>query len=74
MSKENTVMVKQTVTDSEIELVRMLSNGLTVREISEKRKTNLRTMEAVIDRMRGEYNCINIAHLVATFFRNKLIE
>jgi len=68
-----TLMVKQEISDSEIEIVKLLSEGLTVREIAEKRKINVRTMEGAVDRMRGEYGAKNITHLVSIFFKNKFL-
>jgi len=73
MTKGNYLTVKQEVSKGDIEFVRMLADGMTVKEISEKKDKSVRTLEAVVDRMRGEYGCRNIAELVATFFRNKLI-
>jgi DNA-binding NarL/FixJ family response regulator len=72
MSK--TITVKQAVSESEIMVARMLSDGYTVGEMAKKTNRNIRTMEGIIWRMRREYNCENVAHLVATFMRNKLIK
>lgn len=58
----------------EIEIVKLLADGYNVREVSEKMKTNKRSLEAKLALMRGKYRTTTLAGLVAIFLRNKLIE
>ena len=60
------------MTDTQI--VKMLSNGYTVREIATKEETNLRTMEARIIRIKDKALADNLPHLVANYFREGLIK
>ena len=45
-------------------IINMLAEGKTVKEISVFTGTNVRTLEAYIQRMRKESNCVNVTHLV----------
>lgn len=56
------------------EVVELLSYGLKVSEIAERKKYNKRTLEAYIERIKVQYDCANIPQLVAFFLRNNLIK
>lgn len=58
----------------DIEIVRLLSLGYKPIQISEGSGITARTVETIIENIRFEYDCINAAHLVATFLRNGLIK
>lgn len=60
------------MTDTQI--VKMLSNGHTVKEIADKAEMNIRSMEAKLIRIRDRSNSLNAAHLVANYLRKGLIK
>jgi len=60
------------ITDTQI--VKMLSNGHTVKEIADKAEMNIRSMEAKLIRIRDRSNSLNAAHLVANYLRKGLIK
>jgi DNA-binding CsgD family transcriptional regulator len=60
------------MTDAQI--VKMLSNGHTVKEIADKAEMNIRSMEAKLIRIRDRSNSLNAAHLVANYLRKGLIK
>ena len=66
--------IKLNVTDSEIELVKLLADGYTVPKISERLSMNRRTLEANVWFVKGKYKSTTLANLVAIFLRNKLID
>lgn len=70
--------IKQTVdrvfTDKELELIQMTANGVKRSEIAEKTKRSIRTIESHLDRLKKEFKCGSVPHLVAFFLRNKLID
>ena len=59
---------------TDIQIVKMLSNGYTVKEIAEKEETNIRSMEARLIRIKDKSNAENIPHLVANYLRKGLIK
>jgi DNA-binding CsgD family transcriptional regulator len=56
------------------EIIELIADGYSVREISDLKKINRRTLESKLDRMRISYGCINLPNLVATFLREGLIK
>ena len=62
------------VNKEDIQLVKLLSNCLTVAEIAEEMDLNKRTLEKKILIMKKAYNCKTLPGLVAFFFRNNLVK
>jgi DNA-binding NarL/FixJ family response regulator len=62
------------VSRRQIEVVQLLANGLSMREIAKKTHQSLQTVENQVFDLRRELNCTTIVHLVAAFFRSGLIE
>lgn len=58
----------------DIEVVRMVSLGHSIKQIAMKGDLSPRTIESVVMRLRLHYGCHNTPHLVATFFREGLIK
>jgi DNA-binding NarL/FixJ family response regulator len=58
----------------DIELVQFVADGLTAKEIGEKMELPKRTVEDRKRRLMDKCACASFAEVVATFFRNKLIE
>lgn len=56
------------------EVVRLVSLGLTSKQIAYQGGVSYRLIENIIENLKKEHNCKNTAHLVATFIRNKIIE
>lgn len=63
---------KKVLTD--IAFVGYLSNGKTVKDISEITKIGIRTLEARLVRIRDKVNAENQPHVVGEYFRKKLIK
>ena len=63
---------KKVLTD--IAFVRYLSNGKTVKDISEITKIGIRTLEARLVRIRKQMKAKNQPHIVGEYFRKKLIK
>jgi len=61
------------LTETEIEIVRMLSNGKRPKEMKEI-DLSPRTIEAHLDNLRDKFDIKTREQLVATFIRNKIIE
>lgn len=57
-----------------VDVVVGLSQGKKVEQIAGEIFMSNRTLEAKLNTLRGEYSCINLTHLVATFLRNKIID
>lgn len=66
--------VKLPVTQNEMDIVKLLADGYTVKEAADKFGSNPRTLEHRIIAMRNKYFCPNTVALVALFLRNKFIE
>lgn len=56
-----------------VEIVIMYANGIPTKTIAKKFKMSIRGIESVVSRLRKEFDCKSISHLVATFFRKGLI-
>lgn len=62
------------VIDRDVEIVRLVSMGYTAQEIADDGDISRRTVEAAIEKLKFKYECVSLAHLVATFLRKKIIE
>ena len=71
ISKKNPDEVS--ISQREVDFVKMLSDGYSRKEISVKYKLSIRTIDAAIDRVKVKTGSKTMAHLVGLFFRNKLI-
>ncbi len=58
----------------DIEAIKMIADGISREEVSRAKKYNSRTMATHIGIMLKIFGCTSIAHLVATFLRNKIID
>jgi DNA-binding CsgD family transcriptional regulator len=56
------------------EIVKMFSDGFSTQEIAIEKNVSGRTLEKHIADIKAELGAKSIAHLVATFIRNKVIE
>jgi len=76
MAKAKYVAVLKDIPVSEhtVEIVGLLANGKTLKGISEELNVNQRTLEARIVVIKNDFNATTLMHLVAIFFRNKLIK
>ena len=61
-------------TQREIEVVRMLSNGMVRKEIAVATGKSVRTIEALIDKTRTKYQASTVPALVAFFLRKEFIK
>jgi len=55
-------------------IVKLISHGYTIQEIADKENINRRTLEARLIRIRDKSGSVNLAHLVANYFRKGLIK
>jgi DNA-binding CsgD family transcriptional regulator len=62
------------VTERNVSIINAYSNGYSLDEISKKHKISLRTAEAIVAKLKAEFECKHISHLVATFLRKGLIK
>ncbi len=62
------------VTAKEAAIVRMLADGLRASKIAEELELSVRTIETNMSTLRLKMGCSTLPHLVAFFFRNKLID
>lgn len=60
------------ITDAE--LIQYLANDYTVKEISDEKKINQRTLESRIATLKERFFCHTSAALVANYFRKQLIK
>lgn len=67
---ENTVIISE----REIKIIQMIANGTTAKQAAIEMDIKARTMEGIINKLRGEFDCNTLSHLVATFLRQKLID
>ncbi len=66
---ENNVIIKS----DWVIIVQLLADGNDVAEIADKLFKNKRTLETNILNIKNTLDCKTLSHLVALFFRNKLI-
>lgn len=62
------------ITDRELQIARLLSNGNSSKIVAQTMKVNVRTMEAAIIRLKTKTDTKTVPHLVATLIRKKLID
>jgi DNA-binding CsgD family transcriptional regulator len=67
-------MQAKPLTKTEIDIVRKLSNGITVPEMAIEMDKNRRSLETTVDKIKKRYKCKTLAHLVATFIREGIIK
>lgn len=65
---------KRIITERDVEIVRLLSRGTTARQAALELSMNTRTFESKIYRLKLNFDANTIAHLVAIFIRQKLID
>jgi len=65
---------KVIVSDQEIEMIEMFSNGKPASEVARELKVVPRTIEGYLAKLRFEFACRNTTQLVATFLRKNLIK
>ena len=56
------------------EIVEMLSNNYTLKEIAKKKTVSVRTLHERIDAIKKTTNCSTIAGIVAKYLRNGIIK
>ena len=66
--KQDPFASRQTLSESEREVIELLSRGWTAREIGEHMALNSRTIERHIENLRLKMNARNVAHLIANAF------
>lgn len=62
------------VTDRELQIAQLLSNGNSSKVVAQTMKVNVRTMEAAIIRLKTKTDTKTVPHLIATLIRKKLID
>jgi DNA-binding CsgD family transcriptional regulator len=62
------------VTQRNVDIISQYSNGIHISSIAKKHKLSVRSVEAVIAKLKDEFNCKSLPHLIATFFRKGLIK
>jgi DNA-binding NarL/FixJ family response regulator len=67
---DNTVIVSE----RNVDIIKDYSNGIVLSKIAKKNKLSVRSVEAIIAKLKSEFKCKNITHLVATFLRKGLIK
>jgi DNA-binding NarL/FixJ family response regulator len=60
--------------ETQKQIVLLLANGFTAKEIGEKMKLSNRTIEKYLDVIKGELNAKTSAHLVHICHQNKMIK
>lgn len=70
VERKDTVIVSQ----RNVDMVMAYSNGHSMAAIAKKQKLSKRTIESVFNKLRAEFGCKNLPHLVATFIRKGLIK
>ena len=74
----NDVIVKKkfqvVLSEVDVKMVEYISNGYTFAEISTSLKINKRTLEARLNRIRDQFECVNVTQLSCEFIRKGLIK
>ena len=68
------IPIKRIPTEKEIELVQMLANDLSAKDISKKRGLTEKTIHAEISKTLKAYGCTGRMSLLVLFFRNGLVK
>jgi len=70
----NDKVLSHKIVAKDVETVKMLSNGKSIREICAETGDNEKTLEMRMYRLRKNLGLHSSAHLVSFFLRNKIIE
>lgn len=62
------------VSERNVKIVEMYSNGEPTKNIAKKYKVTPRAIEGVVARLKTEFKCKSLTHLIATFLRNGTIK
>jgi DNA-binding CsgD family transcriptional regulator len=65
---------KVIISERDVEIVRLLSAGVTAKRAAVELGINIRTFESKLGKLKYSFDCNTVAHLVATFIRKKLID
>ena len=63
-----------TITERDVEIVRMFSNGGTAKTAAKKMKISPRTIENIISNLKEIFGCKTITELACKFLREKIVE
>lgn len=76
MKREKTItlVMKETVTDEEISLVKMIANNMRAKDIAEKTGETTAAIESRLHTLKRKYKTPTPAGLVMLFSRNNLIQ
>lgn len=67
-------MARQNLEDRNNRIVELHSKGISRKEIAKRFFLSVRTVETIIQNLRREHGCKNIAHLIGTMVENKTLE
>jgi DNA-binding CsgD family transcriptional regulator len=62
------------ISERDMKIVQDYSNGKPTKQIAKEHELSSRTIEAIFNKLRDKFDCINIVHLVATLLRNGTIK
>lgn len=62
------------VSERDVKIVECYSNGISKSSIAKDYKLSGRTVEAVLNKLRFQFDCKTVTQLVATFLRKELIK
>lgn len=68
------LIAKALITDSELEIIQYMADGLSSAAIAKKRGTSTKTIEVHRHNIFKKTGCKNAPHLIAAFFRKGLIK
>lgn len=64
----------KTLTEKNQNIIRLLSEGKTIKEVANEVKMKPKTVKARVERMRKDYHCINTLQLVVTVLSLKAVD
>jgi DNA-binding NarL/FixJ family response regulator len=62
------------IPERNIKIVEDYSNGKSIKEIAKEQDLSFRTVEAIFNKLRYQFGCKNIVHLVSTLLRKGVIK
>ena len=62
------------VTERNVEIIKDYSNGISTKDIADKYKISRRTVEQIMAKLKFQFDCDSLGHLVATFIRKGLMK
>ncbi len=62
------------LTEKNQNIIRLLSEGKTIKEVANEIKMKPKTVKARVERMRKDYHCINTLQLVVTVLSLKAVD